>query len=120
MNKSGDALSNILHFFNISLENILIVHDDLDLKIGQLKFKYSIGSSGHNGLRSIIISLRKFFSHVDLKSLFFHRICIGIGRPNSRKNVSSFVLTCPSKYEKEILSTSIQQAMKFIDTFIQQ
>ncbi|MDR2194496.1 MAG: aminoacyl-tRNA hydrolase [Treponema sp.] len=72
MNLSGDAISATAVFFKIPVEHILIIHDELDLNLGQVSVKFSGGLNGHNGLRSI----KAAFNSAD-----FWRLRIGIGRP---------------------------------------
>lgn len=72
MNLSGDAVSSAAFFFKLPVENILIVHDEIDLALGEVSLKFSGGLNGHNGLRS----MRAAFNSVD-----FWRLRIGIGRP---------------------------------------
>jgi len=72
MNKSGQAVTSFVDFYKIAQENILIVHDDLDLPAGRIKVVKRGGAGGHNGIRSII-------SHLGTSD--FARLKIGIGRP---------------------------------------
>ena len=72
MNRSGRALSGVANFYNIPTERILVIHDDLDMRPGRIKFVHGGGSGGHKGIKSIVASLgaNEFF-----------RLKIGIGRP---------------------------------------
>ena len=72
MNKSGESVIRFVHFHNIPLENILVIHDDLDLAQGKIKVAAKGGAGGHNGIRSLI-------QH--LGSPAFSRLKIGLGRP---------------------------------------
>jgi PTH1 family peptidyl-tRNA hydrolase len=72
MNRSGDAVFSAAFFLKLPVESVLIVHDELDLALGEVSLKFSGGLNGHNGLRSI----RAAFNSVD-----FWRLRIGIGRP---------------------------------------
>lgn len=110
MNLSGQSVYLISSFYNFSLNNILIVHDELGLVPGQIKFKYSIGHGGHNGIKSIIY---KF----NINSGFY-KISIGIGRPKNKKDVSSFVLSEPDKTEKLLIEKSINNVISNIITLI--
>jgi PTH1 family peptidyl-tRNA hydrolase len=76
MNLSGESVFAAAAFFKIKIEDIIIVHDELELPLGCISLKFSGGLGGHNGLRSI----KKCFSSAD-----FWRLRIGIGRPDSRK-----------------------------------
>lgn len=84
MNLSGMSVGMIASYYKISVDEIIVIHDELDLPVGRVKMVSNRGPGGHNGIVSII-------SH--LKSKEFSRIRIGVGRPKSeRMEVSSFVL----------------------------
>ncbi|MFC1617806.1 aminoacyl-tRNA hydrolase [Patescibacteria group bacterium] len=108
MNHSGQAVAAIANFYKIKPEEILVIHDELDLFPGQYKFKPAGGASGHNGLRSIIS---------ELGSDQFKRIRIGIGRPFPHKptnpaeqaEISKYVLSKFTKEEKASLDEVIAQ-----------
>jgi len=72
MNQSGQAVGRLVKKFKISLDNLLIIHDDLDLPLGKIRIRPSGGSAGHKGVESII---------AELGSQDFPRIRVGIGRP---------------------------------------
>ena len=72
MNESGQAVSRLVKKFNVSLDNLLVIHDDLDLSLGEIRIRPGGGSAGHNGVESII---------TELGSQDFPRIRVGIGRP---------------------------------------
>ncbi len=72
MNRSGRAVVEAVNFFKIPLENILVIHDDLDMHPGRLKLVLGGGAGGHNGIRSLCGAL---------PSSSFYRLKIGIGRP---------------------------------------
>ena len=80
MNNSGIAVSKIINYYNIDLDNLLIIHDDLDLPFGVYKIKYDSSSGGHNGIKSIINQLN---------SQKFWRLKIGISNPKA--NVKEYV-----------------------------
>ncbi|AEO08001.1 aminoacyl-tRNA hydrolase [Buchnera aphidicola] len=104
MNINGQAIFKIASFYNFNLNEILIVHDDLELPPGTLKFKYSYGHNGHNGLRNII--------NIFNKKINFSRFRIGIGRPEEKKKVASFVLSMPTEEEKILIQKSILNAIE--------
>ena len=82
MNLSGNVISEIINFYKISKNKILIIHDDLDLKVGKVKIKIGGGNGGHNGLASIDNCI----------GTDYKRLRIGIGHPGSKDLVSSYVL----------------------------
>jgi len=82
MNRSGESIAAIAAFFKFSADQILIIHDDVELEFGEIGLKYGGGLAAHNGLRS---------TAQHLGSRDFYRLRIGIGRPG-RGSVSSYVL----------------------------
>ncbi len=84
MNNSGIAVKQFLYRENITPEEILVIHDDLDLPLGHTKIKLGGSSGGQRGILSIIN---------ELKTENFYRLKIGIGRPTSKSEVSDYVLS---------------------------
>jgi len=111
MNESGIAVYKAINFLNILIDQILIVHDDLDLPFGNLRFKEMGGHGGHNGLRNII-------DHLKGESTF-KRLRIGIGHPGKEKNVTKYVLTKPSSKERDLLEINMKHSLESIDLVIQ-
>ena len=105
MNLSGESILSIVEYYNIPDENIIIVHDDLDLPFGAVKFKVGGGHGGHNGLRSID-------SHVGKNYI---RIRVGIGKPENKNDVANYVLSNFSKEEFIELNDIINHIIKSID-----
>ncbi len=99
MNLSGKAISEIINFYKIKLENTFVVHDDLDLQLSKVKIKQGGGNGGHNGLESI----DQFIG------LNYYRIRIGIGHPGQKDLVSSYVLNKFSQKEEEIITKKIDK-----------
>ena len=87
MNKSGIAVARALRYWKIEPEEMLVVHDDLDLPPGAVRLKYDGGHGGQNGLRDI-------FEHLGHGR--FHRLRIGIGHPGDKDRVTPWVLGKPS------------------------
>jgi PTH1 family peptidyl-tRNA hydrolase len=98
MNLSGESVAAAADYYKIPVEQILVVHDELEMPLGQAAFKESGGLGGHNGLRSI---------KACLGSAGFWRLRIGIGRPGGRKDpdadISGWVLSDFSAGESEVL-----------------
>ncbi|MCA1950876.1 MAG: aminoacyl-tRNA hydrolase [Treponema sp.] len=93
MNLSGDAAGEAAAFYKIPAERILVVHDELELPLGTVSFKFSGGLGGHNGLRSM---------KANLGTADFWRLRIGIGRPD-HGDIASYVLSDFTKEESSIL-----------------
>ena len=106
MNNSGECVSKFVKYYDIKMEDILIIQDDLDINVGKYKFKINSSSGGHNGIKSII-------SHLGNDNFF--RLKIGIS--NTRKHdVIDFVL---GKFSKdEINNINFDELINAIDDFI--
>ena len=107
MNVSGYAVQKVKNFYGIDTNNIVIIHDDIDLELGKIKFKKGGGDGGHNGLKSII----------KLIGSEFNRIRIGIGRPE-KINVSSYVLNDFPEKEVSFLKKIILKSCEGINLLI--
>jgi len=110
MNLSGESVREVLDFYKLSIEDLLIVFDDLDLPAGQNKLRYKGGSGGHNGIKSII-------SHLHTEE--FKRIKMGIGRP-AKGDIVSYVLGRFPAEEEEKLGEQINKAVKACYSFIEE
>lgn len=106
MNLSGNSVIKILNYYKISLEDILVIYDDVDVPLGSLKLKLTGGSGGHKGIKDII-------SH--LKTQNIKRARIGIGKD---ENMISFVLSKFSRKEKKIITPVLEDVSVMIDKFI--
>src|SRR6478609_2405396 len=84
MNRSGQSVGALANFYKIAPENILVVHDELDLQPGTARLKLGGGHGGHNGLRDIVSALGNQNT--------FARLRIGIGHPGNAKMVADYVL----------------------------
>ena len=107
MNISGHAVQKVKNFYDIDPNNIVIIHDDIDLELGKIKLKKGGGDGGHNGLKSII----------KLIGSEFNRIRIGIGRPE-KINVSSYVLNDFPEEEVSFLKKIILKSCEGINLLI--
>lgn len=101
MNVSGGPTSALLSYYKVPPENLIVVHDELDLPFGTLRLKRGGGEGGHNGLRSISASL---------KTKDYIRLRFGIGRPPGRQDPADFVLSTFSKAENKELDLLIDEA----------
>ena len=109
MNRSGPQVQNVAGYFRILCEDMLVVHDDIDLAFGRLKIKEKGGDGGHRGVRSIIDA----FGGGD-----FTRLRIGVGRPDAEKGASDYVLGKFSLEERKVLSQIITSAKDAIVTIL--
>ena len=99
MNLSGKSIAAFAKFYQISPENILIVHDDIDLAPGISKYKIGGGHGGHNGLKDTIRALGNNSN--------FARLRIGVGHPGESDEVVNFVLKKASQNEQKLIDESI-------------
>ena len=93
MNLSGRSVSILKNYYNIPTKDILVFHDEIDIPLGELRYKQGGGSAGHNGLKSLDQSIGKDY----------HRIRVGVGRPDGQEDVSNYVLGHFTKTEHIIL-----------------
>lgn len=107
MNLSGQALARMQVWFDAGWQ-LIVVHDDLDIALGNLRIKQGGGSGGHNGLKSIIAA----FGHGD-----FIRLRLGIAC-SARDDVVAFVLSRFSDSEKELVGTQLEQACQALEKII--
>ena len=110
MNLSGSCVAKFKLFFKVNEEDIFVIYDDIDLDLGQIKFKQGGGDAGHKGVRSMA-------KHLGTKD--FNRLRVGIGRPRTKEEVSYFVLSNFSKAEKDKIVTSIQKLCEDLEEIIQ-
>lgn len=108
MNNSGIAVFELVKFYKIKPENILIIHDDLDLEVGEIRLKPKGSSGGHNGLKSI-------FSNLQTENI--KRIKIGIGKP--KFNTIDYVLTKFEPEERILINQAIDKASDAIDYYLE-
>lgn len=108
MNLSGEAVVQLLHYYD-SIEGLLVVHDDLDLAEGIIRFKNGGGLAGHNGLKSIAQMLN---------SNDFERLRIGIGRPD-RQKVASYVLEPFPPDKKVLVEEAVEEGIAGISLWLE-
>jgi PTH1 family peptidyl-tRNA hydrolase len=105
MNRSGLSVVSLALFYKIAPENILVVHDEIDLKAGTARLKSGGGHGGHNGLRDII-------SHLGTRD--FQRLRIGVDHPGSKDMVVDYVLKRPDSKDRQAIEDSINEALRIM------
>ena len=95
MNSSGICIRELLEYFKIDPEDVIVFHDDLDVEFGKIKAKFGGSDAGHNGIASIDKFIGKDYS----------RVRIGIGKPKDKISAADYVLNDFSEEEKENLET---------------
>ena len=108
MNLSGKSIGNILNFYKLKCENVIVIHDDLDLNLGTVKTKIGGSSGGHNGLKSLDSIIGKNY----------RRLRIGIGHPGDKTLVNNHVLGDFSKSENVIINILIKNISLNFDKII--
>jgi PTH1 family peptidyl-tRNA hydrolase len=111
MNLSGSCIAKFKLFFKVSENDIFVIYDDIDLELGHIKFKQGGGDAGHKGVRSIA-------QHLGTKD--FNRIRVGIGRPRTKEEVSSFVLSNFSNAETDRIVILIQKLCEDFEEIIRE
>lgn len=109
MNNSGQAIAALVRFYKIGLDQLLVVHDDLDLPLGTLRMRPGGGPGGQKGLTSAIQLLG---------TQEFPRLRIGIGRPPGRMDAAAYVLQNFSQEEQQILDLVLQRAVEAARVFV--
>ncbi len=109
MNASGQSIQSLAKFYQITADEILLVHDELDLDPGIARLKFGGGHGGHNGLRDTIKALG---------SKDFYRLRIGIGHPGDKSQVADFVLHSPSKVEIASIQNAMTDALQVIEKIV--
>ncbi len=110
MNLSGEVVKKVTDFYKISPKDILVICDDLDIKVGQAKIKISKSSGGHNGIKNIIEKIG---------TSEFYRLKIGIGRPEKKStSISSHVLEPFDNIQKPIIDKVIIEAADAVTSII--
>lgn len=108
MNLSGTAVSRVLLYYKGTLDDMVLIHDDLDIETGRIKIRLGGGSGGHKGVESVISSVG---------SRVFLRIKIGIGRPDNN-NTEGYVLSTFKGTEEQLINDTIMKAADALQSII--
>lgn len=101
MNLSGMAVGQLVNYYKIPSEKILVIYDDMDLPLGKIRMRSDGSAGGHNGMKSII---------GELGTQNFWRLKIGVGRPKENWDVINHVLSSFNKEEKKVLEEVLEKA----------
>ncbi|HGD3925574.1 TPA: aminoacyl-tRNA hydrolase [Streptococcus agalactiae] len=110
MNNSGIAVKALLTYYNISIKDMIIIYDDLDMEVGKIRFRQKGSAGGHNGIKSII-------AHLGTQE--FDRIKVGIGRPNGRMTVINHVLGKFDKNDEIMISNTLDKVDNAVKCYLQ-
>lgn len=109
MNVSGGPVKRLLEHYELGVDDLLVVHDELDIPAGEVRPKVGGGHAGHNGLRSI---------HDKLGTDAYARIRVGIGRPPGRMPAADYVLQAPRGDEIYNLEAAVERGAQMANTAI--
>ena len=109
MNDSGESVRRLVRRYGVTPEQLVVVHDELDLPVAALRMKSGGGLAGHNGLRSI-----KSHLHTDE----FQRIRIGVGKPTTKEQGADHVLSRFSKRERAEVDVTLEQAADAVERIV--
>jgi PTH1 family peptidyl-tRNA hydrolase len=110
MNRSGLSIRQLSDFYKVRPEEILVIHDELDLPAGSARLKFAGGHGGHNGLRDAI-------AHIGEN---FWRLRIGVGHPRNKAEVIDYVLTRPGRAEEGLILDAVANAADALPVMLEQ
>ena len=108
MNLSGKSVRAVMQFYKIDLDNLIVIHDDIDLPLGTIRFKRGGGSGGHNGLKSID----------ELVGKNYLRVRVGVGKPERKSEVVSYVLAPFEDEEERVVAKVIDYLESIFDEVV--
>lgn len=111
MNLSGECVRPLMDYFDIDVEDIIVIYDDLDLEVGKLRLRQKGSAGGHNGIKSLI-------QHLGTQE--FNRIRVGISRPPANMKVADYVLAKFSKEEQAVVDEAVQKSCAAVETALSQ
>lgn len=109
MNVTGPPLKGLLRQFQLAADDLILIHDDLDLEPGRLRIKRAGGHGGHNGIKSVVEALG---------TPEFVRIKIGIGRPTPRQDSADYVLEPVTREERDVFEPCLERAVDALECLI--
>lgn len=111
MNLSGESVQEIVNFFKIPLENILVIYDDIDLEPGVIRIRKSGGPGTHNGMKSVV--------HF-LNSQNFARVRVGIGKPDDSEDLIQYVIGAIDEVDEEKLEKGVCLAADAVEMIVKE
>ncbi|HEX6302213.1 MAG TPA: aminoacyl-tRNA hydrolase [Acidimicrobiia bacterium] len=110
MNESGRVVRSVLDYYKVAPEDLLVVHDDIDLPFGRLRLQVGRGSGGHNGIRSV---------ESTLGTQDFSRLKLGVGRPPGSQDPADYVLRRFSRSERPDVDVMVEDAADVVERWLQ-
>ena len=111
MNLSGESVVDICNYYNVDLENVIVIYDDIDLDVGKLRIRKKGSAGTHNGMRSIVKCLG---------SGDFPRVRVGVSKPMKGQDLADFVLSRFRKEEQADLEIGLEKAYKAVEAMIKE
>lgn len=109
MNLSGEAIKEVVNFYNIETEKIIVIYDDIDTEKGNIRIRKKGGAGSHNGMKSVI---------QELNTTEFIRIRVGIGQPEFKNDMINYVLGKVPEEEQKVLQQGIKNATNAVEEII--
>jgi PTH1 family peptidyl-tRNA hydrolase len=109
MNLSGRSVLAMQSFYKLSLDDLIVIYDDIDMELAKVRFKFAGGSGGHNGIKSIDSSVGQNY----------HRLKIGIGRPEFKGDVSNYVLQKFTGQERAVIDCIYNKISQNLDLLVE-
>lgn len=109
MNLSGESVREIVGFYNIEPQNIIVIYDDIDIEKGHIKIRKKGGAGSHNGMKSVV---------QELGTTDFARIRVGIGQPEFKSDMINYVIGKVPKEEQEILHQGVKKAAEAVEEIL--
>lgn len=110
MNLSGESLISAVNFYKPDMDKVVVVYDDIDIDIGHIRIRKKGSAGSHNGMKSIISNL---------STQDFPRFRVGVGRPDSGRDLADFVLSRVSKTEEDKMMESIDNTVSALEVMIE-
>lgn len=111
MNLSGECVGPMMDYFDIAVEDLIVIYDDLDLETGKLRLRQKGSAGGHNGIKSLI-------QHVGTQE--FNRIRVGVNRPPAGMKVADYVLSKFTKDEQPIVAQATDKCVAALESYLRE
>ncbi|MCQ6276720.1 aminoacyl-tRNA hydrolase [Bacillus sp. V3B] len=109
MNLSGESISAMINYFQMDIDDLVVIYDDLDLPVGRIRLRQKGSAGGHNGIKSTI-------SHLGTQE--FNRIRVGINRPSNGMTITDYVLGRFTQEEQELIKVAVERSADACEEWI--
>ena len=109
MNLSGESVKEVVDFYNIEPEKVIVIYDDIDIEKGHIKIRKKGGAGSHNGMKSVV---------QELGTTDFARIRVGIGQPEHKNDMINYVIGKIPEDEEKILIQGVKKAAKAVEEIL--